>query len=53
MAIIYKDTHGKIFYVKERYEVGQEDWIRYTNHLGEEFTCLLGAFNERFQPVEA
>jgi hypothetical protein len=52
MAIIYKDGHGKIFYVTERYTVDQNDWIRYTNTMGEEFTCLKEAFDERFEPQE-
>jgi len=52
MAIIYKDTHGKAFYVVERYTVDQHDWIRYTNVIGEEFTCRKEAFDERFTPME-
>ena len=53
MTIIYKDAQSKIFYVKERYTVDLDQWIKYTNHLGEEFTCRLAAFEERFKPVEA
>jgi hypothetical protein len=52
MGIIYTGSNGKVFYVKERYTVGQEDWIKYTNHLGEEFTCREEAFNERFKEGE-
>ena len=52
-SIVYTDKNSKIFYVKERYTVGQEDWIKYTNHLGEEFTCRVEAFNDRFTPTEA
>ena len=52
MAIIYKDIDGKIFYVRERYQVEQDDWVRYTNHLGDEFTCRTEAFNTRFSPME-
>lgn len=52
MAIIYRDANDRFFYVHERYTVDQNDWIRYTNTMGEEFTCLKEAFNERFQPVE-
>lgn len=52
MSIIYTDNNAKIFYVKERYTVGQEDWIKYTNHLGEEFTCLVEAFNARFKEAD-
>ena len=52
MAIIYKDCDTRFFYVVERYTIDQNDWIRYTNAMGEEFTCLQEAFDERFQPVE-
>jgi uncharacterized protein len=52
MAIVYTDGHNRFFYVVERYRVGQQDWVRYTNATGEEFTCLTEAFNFRFQAVE-
>ena len=52
MAIIYTDRQGKFFYIQEQYTVDQKDWIRYTNTMGEEFTCLEEAFNERFIPQE-
>ena len=52
MAIIYKDQHGRFFYVQERYTVDQQDWIRYTSTMGEEFTCLAEAFDERFTKTE-
>ena len=52
MAIVYTDTQGKFFYVVERYQVDQNDWIRYTNTIGEEFTCRKEAFDERFTPQE-
>jgi hypothetical protein len=52
MAIVYTDTHGKVFYVVERYTVDQNDWIRYANAMGEEFTCRKEAFDERFIPQE-
>lgn len=52
MAIIYKDKDSRFFYVQERYTVDQNDWIRYTNTMGEEFTCLKEAFDERFIPME-
>jgi hypothetical protein len=52
MAIIYRDSQGKAFYVVERYTVDQIDWIRYTNTIGEEFTCRKEAFDERFTPQE-
>jgi hypothetical protein len=52
MAIIYQDNYGKFFYVVEHYTVDQADWIRYTNTMGEEFTCLREAFEERFTPQE-
>lgn len=52
MAIIYTDGHDKFFYVVEQYQVDQKDWIRYTNAIGEEFTCLREAFDERFTPTE-
>ena len=52
MAIIYKDSTGKVFYILERYTVDQHDWIRYTNAIGEEFTCRKEAFDKRFNPTE-
>ena len=52
MAIIYTDGHSRFFYVVERYQIDQTDWVRYTNSLGEEFTCLEAAFNERFRATE-
>lgn len=52
MSIIYKDTYGRIFYVTERYTVDQNDWIRYTNSMGEEFTCRKEAFEQRFTKME-
>ena len=53
MAIIYTDTNSRFFYVIERYTVDQKDWVRYTNSMGEEFTCLKEAFDFRFHPVES
>lgn len=52
MAIVYTDGSNRFFYIVERYQVDQTDWIRYTNSMGEEFTCLREAFDFRFQPVE-
>jgi hypothetical protein len=52
MSIIYSSADGKVFYVVERYTVDQDDWIRYTNTMGEEFTCREEAFNQRFKPTE-
>jgi hypothetical protein len=52
MAIVYTDTQGKLFYIVERYQIDQNDWIRYTNTMGEEFTCRKEAFDERFTPME-
>ena len=48
MAIIYQDHDSRFFYVVERYTVDQDNWIRYTNTMGEEFTCRQAAFDERF-----
>ena len=52
MAIVYTDGHSRFFYVVERYQIDQTDWVRYTNSTGEEFTCLEAAFDERFIPME-
>ena len=52
MAIVYKGTDDRFFYVVEHYRVDQKDWIRYTSSMGEEFTCLREAFLDRFRPVE-
>jgi hypothetical protein len=52
MAIVYTDGQSKFFYVVERYTVGQEDWVKYKNTTGEEFTCLKEAFDFRFQLTE-
>lgn len=50
MSIIYRDTNFKIFYVKERVTIDNREWIKYTNHIGEEFSCLIEAFESRFIP---
>jgi hypothetical protein len=52
MAIVYTDGHSRFFYVIERYQIDQIDWVRYTNSTGEEFTCRTEAFNQRFIPQE-
>ena len=52
MAIVYTDGHSRFFYVIERYSQDQQDWIRYKNTTGDEFTCLQEAFYFRFQAVE-
>jgi uncharacterized protein len=52
MAIVYTDGNSRFFYVVERYTVGQQDWIKYKNTTGEEFTCLKEAFDARFTPME-
>ena len=52
MAIIYTDKNSRFFYIQEHYRVDQNDWVRYTNTMGEEFTCRKEAFLERFIPVE-
>jgi hypothetical protein len=52
MAIVYKDGHSRFFYVIERYQIDQNNWVRYTNAMGEEFTCRKEAFDERFIPME-
>ena len=52
MSIIYRGPDGRFFYVVERYTVDQNDWVRYTNTMGEEFTCLKAAFDERYTKTE-
>lgn len=52
MAIVYTDGHSRFFYVIERYTQDQQDWIRYKNTTGDEFTCLQESFYFRFQAVE-
>ena len=52
MAIVYTDGQNRFFYIIERYTVDQMDWIRYTNTMGEEFTCLKEAFMDRFTLME-
>jgi hypothetical protein len=52
MAIVYTDGRDRFFYVVERYTVDQDDWIRYTNTMGEEFTCRKEAFDQRFTLTE-
>jgi hypothetical protein len=52
MTIVYTDGRSRFFYVIERYRIDQTDWVRYTNSLGEEFTCRKEAFDERFTPME-
>lgn len=52
MAIVYTDGRSRFFYVVQRYQIDQQDWIRYTNAVGEEFTCLQEAFELRFTAME-
>ena len=52
MAIVYTDGQSRFFYVIERYQIDQVDWVRYTNSTGEEFACRKEAFDERFIPQE-
>ena len=52
MAIVYTDGHSRFFYITERYTVAQQDWVKYKNTSGEEFTCVKEAFEFRFQLVE-
>jgi hypothetical protein len=52
MAIVYTDGHSRFFYVVERYQIDQTDWVRYKNTTGDEFTCLRESFEFRFRAVE-
>lgn len=46
----WSSTNGVIFIVKELFDKDNETWIRYINRFSSiEYTCLLGAFLERFR----
>jgi hypothetical protein len=53
MGIVYTDGRSQFFYIVERYQVDQNNWVRYTNSTGQEFTCLQEAIDFRFQSVES
>lgn len=52
MAIVYTDGNSRFFYVVDRYTIDQQDWVKYKNTTGEEFTCLKEAFEFRFHTTE-
>jgi hypothetical protein len=53
MATRFSSPDGKIFTVEEVKQVNKELWVYYNNtDTGQQYSCLLNAFSQRFRPVE-
>ena len=53
MATRFTSADGKIFTVEEVKQVDSELWVYYNNtKTGQQYSCLLEAFSQRFQPME-
>ena len=53
MATQFTYADGKIFTVEEVIQIDKELWVYYNNiKTGEQYSCLLEAFGERFKPLE-
>jgi hypothetical protein len=52
MATRFTSADGKIFVVEEVRQVEKELWVHYHNSkTGQQYSCLLDAFSQRFQPL--
>jgi hypothetical protein len=53
MATRFTSADGKIFTVEEVKQIDSELWVYYNNAgTGQQYSCLLEAFSQRFQPME-
>jgi hypothetical protein len=53
MATKFTSANGKIFVVEEVKQIDKELWVYYHNaETGQQYSCLLDAFSQRFHPVE-
>jgi hypothetical protein len=52
MKTRFSSSDGKVFVVEEVRQVGQELWVHYYNDkTGQQYSCLLDAFSQRFFPL--
>ena len=52
MATRFSSPDGKVFVVEEVRQVEKDLWVYYHNvATGQEYSCLLDAFSQRFQPI--
>jgi hypothetical protein len=52
MATRFTSSDGKIFIVEEVRQVDQELWVYYHDDItGQQYSCLLDAFSQRFFPM--
>jgi hypothetical protein len=52
MATRFSSPDGKIFIVEEVKQIDSELWVYYNNATtGQQYSCLLEAFSQRFQPM--
>ena len=52
IGTIWKDATGKEFNVRIVDHTMDGTWVHYVNKEGEEFSCLIDAFKERFKKME-
>jgi hypothetical protein len=53
MAKKFKSIDGQLFQVNEVVQLDKELVVHYTKiKTGEQYSCLLDAFSERFKPME-
>jgi len=53
MAKKFKSIDGQLFQVNEVVQLDKELVVHYTKiKTGEQYSCLLDAFSERFKPTE-
>jgi hypothetical protein len=52
-GVVYRDATGKEFKVRLVDHTADESWVYYQAvSTDQEYSCLIGAFNERFTKVE-
>jgi hypothetical protein len=52
MKTRFTSPDGKIFTVEEVRQVDQDLWVYYHNDkTGQQYSCLLDAFSQRFSPL--
>jgi hypothetical protein len=49
---VYKDATGREFTVKMVDHTADGSWVHYSDRQGQQYNCLIDAFNERFVKVE-
>jgi hypothetical protein len=49
---VYKDATGREFVVRFVDHTMNGSWVHYSDRQGQQYNCLIDAFNERFVKVE-